>query len=155
MRSVHGPVLLIILLLAGCSAPEVRSSSVTDKAADVDLGPLASDQGEARTWLSVNDERIENLVRIGETLVGPSFPPDCDHVAGNLHTTLGDLDQHLEVVATAPDKTLEQLLVSATVSVRSMIGACAAGDESFAELERPGLAKALALIERRVAQVRQ
>ncbi|HEV2071313.1 MAG TPA: hypothetical protein VGR26_16100 [Acidimicrobiales bacterium] len=131
------------------------TSTQPGEAAEADLGPLPSDRAAIRAWLDDNAERVRRFEAVAAELTAAERPEDCVALAERFNAELGPVSEHLEQVSASPDPVLAELLASATVSVRTIITACEAGDRAVADEERPGLANALVLIERRRVELEE
>ena len=144
-------------VLAGCSRDNKSSDSSTrasSEAATAELGPLPPDLAAAKAWMVSNDERVDEFQRVAAELTAPALPADCAGLAERFNAELGPLADYLKAVAASPDPVLAELLTSAAISARTMVAACAASETAVADDERPGLANALMLIERRQAELK-
>jgi hypothetical protein len=147
-----------MVVLVACSDGDdaaVPTGTQPDEAAEVDLGPLPSDRAATRAWLDDNAERVRRFEAVAAELTAAEGPDDCLALAERFNAELGPVSEHLEQVSTSPDPVLAELFASATVSVRTIITACEAGDSAVADEERPGLANALVLIERRRVELEE
>lgn len=150
-------VLCVVCLLAGCSKDNRSSDSRTNassEAATAELGPLPSDRAGAKAWMVSNDKRVDGFQRVATELTAPALPADCAGLAERFNAELGPVADYLKAVAASPDPVLAELLTSAAISARTMVAACAAAETAVADDERPGLANALVLIERRQAELK-
>jgi hypothetical protein len=154
--SPHVILLAGLPVLGACNSAEEAAPPTTTPAevTEADLGPLPSDRAASRAWLEDNEERVHGFEEVASQLTAQDSPEDCLALAERFNAELGPVSEHLEQVSTSPDPVLAELLVSATVSVRTIIDACENGDAAVVEQERPGLANALVLIERRKDELR-
>ena len=145
------------VLLTGCSKDDKSSDSSTgasSEAATAELGPLPPDRAGAKAWMVSNDEPVDGFQRVATELTASALPTDCAGLAERFNAELGPIADYLKAVAASPDPVLAELLTSAAISARTMVAACAASETAVADDERPGLANALVLIERRQAELK-
>jgi hypothetical protein len=154
---VHVALAATMVGTVACSsdgAPAAPTSTQAGEVTEADLGPLPSDRAASRAWLEDNEERVRRFEELASQLTAPDPSDDCLALAEQFNADLGPVSEHLEKVSTSPDPVLAELLVSATVSVRTIIDACETEDAAVVEQERLGLANALVLIERRKDELR-